>query len=495
MDLKDLHQLETTLHAYRHAMGVLLYDGETAAPRNSADGRGETLALLSGVEHDLLTRPATRALLAELTACQDGLDAKERRRVELLKKESDDLANEPVEEYMAYQALLAKAQAVWHDAKGRSDFAAFAPWLEKIVAYNRRFAGRKDPGKAPYDVLLDTYEEGACMAQLDPFFRLLREELTPLILEISARPQPDVSFLHRRYPIERQRLFSARLMRMMDIDPDDCAIGETEHPFTDGYNIHDVRITTHYYEDDVASSMYSVIHEGGHALYELGSGAELEGTVLAGGSTMGIHESQSRFYENIIGRSPAFCQAILPVMRELFPENLQGVTDEMLYRAVNRAEPSLIRTEADELTYGMHVMVRYELEKGLIDGSLPVRDLPGEWNRLMKEALGVTVPDDRRGVLQDSHWSGGSIGYFPSYALGSAYGAQMLEAMQRDLDPFASVARGDLKPVTAWLRERIHRHGRSLKPAQLLLNATGAPFDPHRYTEYLKKKFSGIYGL
>ena len=493
--LEALKELETTLHAYRHAMGVLTYDGETVAPRNSAAGRGDTLALLSGVEHDLMTRPATKALLGELEAQKDALSHTDRRRVELLREESDDLTLVPAKEYMDYQSLLANAQAVWHDAKLSSDYAAFAPYLEKIIAYNRRFAERKNAQMKPYDALLDTYEKGARMETLDPFFRLLQTELTPLILEIGKRPAPDTSFLRQSFPIAQQRVFSERLMDIMGISRDDCAIGETEHPFTDGYNKHDVRITTHYFEGEVLSNMYSVIHEGGHALYELGSGDALEGTVLAGGATMGIHESQSRFYENIIGRSLPFCRAVLPVMQELFPAQLAGVTPEALYRAVNLAQPSLIRTEADELTYGLHVMVRYELEKGMISGELSVKDLPGEWNKRMKEALGVEVPDHRRGVLQDSHWSGGLVGYFPSYALGSAYGVQMLEQMQKTVDVWGSVERGDLRPVTEWLRERIHRHGCLLTPAELLQSAMQAPFDPSRYTEYLKKKFSALYAL
>ena len=490
-----LDALEARLHAYHHAMGVLTYDGETIAPRRSAVGRGQTLACLAGVVHDLYTCTQTKELLAALKEDDAALDPKVRRRVELLCETCDDLTRVPADEYAAYQALLAEAGGVWHEAKPRSDYAAFAPYLERIIEYNRRWAARKDASKPAYDVLLDDYEKGTTMAELDAFFARLRAELTPLILELAQRPKPDTAFAHQYYPIQTQRELSKRVMALLGIDADRCSIGETEHPFTDGFNRCDVRITTHYDEHDVLSSLYSVIHEGGHAIYELGSAEELEGTCLAGGSSMGIHESQSRFYENLIGRSEAFCEALLPHMAECFPEQLRGVDARALYRAVNRVERSLVRTEADELTYPMHIMVRYELEKRMVGGELKVGDIPGEWNRMMREYLGVEVPDDRRGALQDTHWASGLVGYFPSYALGSAYGAQMLRRMEASFDVWGAVRSGNIAPVTAWLGERIHRHGCLLKPKQLIENACGGAFDPKYYTEYLIDKYTKLYGI
>ena len=493
--LSALAELESTLRAYNHALGCLNYDGETVAPRNSAPARGETMAFLSGVIHDRVTEARTGEIIDTLLAEKDSLELKDRRRLELLKKDRDELTLIPADEYMAYQQLLAESMQVWHDAKLSSDYASYAPYLEKIVAYNRRLAQRKDPSKPAYDVLLDNYEEGLTHETLDPFFALLRGELTPVILEVAKRPRPDVSFLHQPYPIHLQRKFTDRVMQIMGISRDDCAVGETEHPFTEGFNKHDVRITTHYHEDSVLSNLYSVVHEGGHALYELGVGDELQGTWLAGGSSMSIHESQSRFYENLIGRSHAFCEALLPELRALFPAQLEGVDVDTLYRAANLAEPSLIRTEADELTYSIHVMIRYELEKAMIAGDLQTGDIPGEWNRMYREYLGVEVPDDRRGCLQDSHWSFGAIGYFPSYALGSAYGVQMLERMEQEVDVWGAARRGDLRPITAWLGEKIHRYGQLLTPAQLLESACGGPFDPNRYVNYLKKKYGELYML
>ncbi len=328
---------------------------------------------------------------------------------------------------MEYAMLTNEASDIWHKAKEESNFELFRPVLEKLVSFNQKFAGYYDASKKPYDALLNEYERGVDMEYLDHFFAVVREKLVPLIHAIGEAPQIDDSFLHRHYPAEAQRRFSDYLMEVLGLDRGHCTIGETEHPFTLEFNNKDVRITTNYKEDNVVDSMFSVIHEGGHAKYELGIRDDLQYTCLAGGVSMGVHESQSRFYENIIGRSYPFIQAIFPNMQEFFPEQLGDVTAEQMYRAVNRVEPSLIRTEADELTYCLHVMIRYEIEKMLIGGTLEVKDVPEVWNRMYREYLGVDVPDDRRGCLQDSHWSGGSFGYFPSYALGSAYGARDAE--------------------------------------------------------------------
>ena len=493
--IEKLNTLEETQRAYGHAMGVLNLDGATAAPKRSIVGRSKTMGVLSGITYQLMVNDETAEVLATILENAAEADPKVVRRAELLKESLDDMTRIPMEEFVEYQTLISQADAVWHEAKEKSDYAMFAPYLEKIIHFNRRFAGYKNADKPAYDVLLDDYEKGASMASLDPFFALLREKLTPVILEVAKRPAPDASFLRQSFPIHQQRVFSDRVMAMMGMDRERCAIGETEHPFTDGFNKWDVRITTHYHENDLASSLYSVIHEGGHALYEMGGADELQFTCLAGGATMGLHESQSRFYENLIGRSLPFCKALLPVAREIFPAQLEGVTPEMLYAAVNASKPSLIRTESDELTYAHHIMIRYEMEKLMMAGDVKVDELPALWNKMYKDYLGVDVPDDRRGILQDTHWSGGMIGYFPSYALGSAYGVQMLSAMEKDIDVWAAAEKGDLTPITAWLGEKIHRHGSFLKPNVLLEQAMGQPFDPNYYVDYLVKKFSKLYNL
>lgn len=493
--LEALEKWQRTIAAYTHAIEVLFLDATTAAPSDTGEGRGKTMEVLSQVVYDLIANPKNGELLSYLEGCLEELTPQVKREVALLRKNYDQINRIPAEEYVAYQVLINDAQDVWHKAKLQDDFPAFAPYLEKIVDYNRRFAGYYHPEMKPYDALLNDYEEGMNMETLDAFFAQLRETIVPLIEKVQKAPQIDDSFLYRHYGVETQRIFSDYLMEVMGIDRTHCGIAETEHPYTTNFNNKDVRITTHYYEDNLVSSMFSVIHEGGHALYELGCEDQYNYTAVAGGVSMGIHESQSRFYENIIGRSQAFIHAIFPKVKELFPEQLKDVDETIFYRAVNKAQPSLIRTEADELTYALHIMVRYEIEKRLIDGSLAVKDVPAAWKALYKEYLGVDVPNDREGCLQDSHWSGGSIGYFPSYALGSAYSAQMLKKMEENLgDIWQKVSQGDISEVTGWLREHIHRHARFYKPGELFERVCGK-FDAKYYTDYLTEKYTKLYHL
>ena len=493
--LLKMNELQIAQHAYNHAMGVLSLDGDTAAPSASARGRGETMGYLSGVTYNLLVNDEVKEALDTILASKDGVTPLQRRQAELFKEDYDDSVRIPVDEYVEYSTLITQSSAIWHEAKEKNDYASFAPYLEKIIAFNRRFAAYKDDKRPAYDVLLDGYEKGASTATLDPFFALLREKLSPVIKAVAEKPAPDAAFLQQNFSIADQRIFSDRLMQMMGIDRSRCGIAETEHPFTTNFNKWDVRVTTNYSPTDVSDSMYSVIHEGGHALYELGTADEIQFTNLAGGASMGLHESQSRFYENIIGRSLPFCRALLPVMQEVFPAQMKGVSAEALYAAVNKSCPSLIRTQADELTYGQHIAIRYEMEKLMIGGDVKVAELPALWNQMYKDYLGVTVPNDREGILQDVHWSGGMIGYFPSYALGSAYGVQMLDAMEKEFDPWADVEKGDLSRITSWLGEKIHHHGRLLTPPQLLKNAIGTDFDPACYVDYLTRKFSLLYKL
>ena len=479
-----------------HAMGVLYYDGDTAAPEASYEGRGETMEYLSGLAYEIETGPELKEAVDFLCAHRDELDFQLRREVEVFRRSNEFTASIPQDEYVAYVSLINEANAVWHRAKLDNDFAAFAPYLKRIFETNIRFAGYYRPGKDPYDVQLDQYERGLTKEKTDAFFEALKAKIVPLLHRVMEQPQVDASCIEGKiFTANEQRPFSHYLMDVLTIDPKRCSLGETEHPYTTGFNKKDVRITTHYYEDSFLSSMYSVIHEGGHALYELHSGDELEGTVLSGGVSMGLHESQSRFFENLIGRSRAFLDMIFPKLCAYFPRQMAGVTPEQLYLAANKAEPSLIRTEADELTYALHVLIRYEIEKDLFAGKLDVMDVPKVWNAKYKEYLGVDVPDDRHGCLQDSHWANGNVGYFPSYALGSAYGAQLLAKMKETVDVDATVAKGDLKPVADWLEEHIWKFGGLYDPDELLEKALGAPFDPTYFTDYLERKFGAIYGL
>ena len=491
-----LDALQKKRSAYDHALSLMSCDGDTAAPKGTAANRAQSMAVLSEELYRLTTGAETVELLEYLDGESAALDEKEKRTVFLLLKDIRRLQRIPLDEYSAHRRLIVEAQDVWHTAKVTNDWPLFKPYLERIVADAKRFAAYCAPEKDPYDYWLGEFEEGLDRARCEAFFAVLRERIVPLLRRVQAKPQLDGGILEGRFPVEAQRRFSRRLMALLGLDPAHVGLAETEHPFTTSLGSHlDERITTHYYEEAFSYSMYSVVHEGGHALYDTGSAEELAYTALDGGVSMGIHESQSRFYENLLGRSRAFCEFIFPELEDYFPGVTAGRSAEDLYRAVCRAEPSLIRTEADELTYALHIMVRYELEKRLMDGSLEVAELPAAWNRLYQEYLGIEVPDDRRGVLQDSHWSGGAIGYFPSYALGSAYGAQLLRKMRESVDVDAALRAGDFAPINDWLRERVWRHGCLYTPTELFRRAAGETFDPTVFTDYLETKYSELYGL
>ena len=492
--VQHLELLQKKLYAYTCADSSLYLDAVTVAPKNTSEGRGVALSILAGERQKLMTCPETKALLEELGGHLDELDLVHRREVEELRRSCDQLTRIPADEYMAYSELTNRASDVWHKAKEQNDFASFCPVLQELVDYNRKFAGYYDATKKPYDALLNEYERGVDMEMLDNFFATLRQTIVPLLQKIEQKPQIDDSFLHNYYPVDKQKAFADYIMEVMGLDRGHCGLGETEHPFTLEFNNKDVRITTNYDTHNVASSMFSVLHEGGHAMYELGIRDDLQYTCLAGGVSMGVHESQSRFFENLIGRSCPFVEAIYPKVQEFFPEQLGGISAEQFYRAINKAEPSLIRTESDELTYCLHIMVRYEIEKQLIGGTLEAKDVPAEWAKLYKEYLGIDVPTDREGCLQDSHWSGGSFGYFPSYALGNAYGAQMLYNMEQTVDVAGDSAKGDLSHIAGWLREKIHQYGGLMVPADVVKNACGE-FDPHYYTDYLTRKYTELYQL
>ena len=335
--LEALRAVESKLSAYHHAMGVLFLDAATAAPKGSAQGRGQTMAMLSETVYALNADPENEALLSYLEAHLQELDPVDRRKVELFRKSYNQISKIPPQEYIEYDVLLNDAQAVWEQAKNTDDFALFAPYLEKIVGFNQKFAGYYNSSLPPYDALLNEYEEGLTAETLDRFFAQLREVLVPLLAKVTAAEPIDDSFLHQLYPMEQQHQLSDYIMSVLGIDRNYCAIAESEHPFTSGFHNKDVRITTHYYEQEPVFSLYSVIHEGGHAIYEMGCEDRYNHTFLAGGASMGIHESQSRFFENIIGRSEPFLTYIFPKLVQLFPRQLEGVDAHMFWKAVNKA--------------------------------------------------------------------------------------------------------------------------------------------------------------
>ncbi len=492
----EFSQFQRKAFAYQHALGMLSYDSETCMPRGASENLGETIGVLSQEIYKLQTSQELTDILSVLKSNISELDSQTKKELEEIMLEREKIEKIPMDEFAEYEMVKNAAQQAWQTAKANNDYESFKPSLQKIIEINKKFAKYVKPEEENiYNTMLDDFERGITTDVLDDYFAKIKVALVPLIAKIKEKPAPRVDFLFRNYPAEGQRKIASYLMDVLCIDKNHCAIGETEHPFSTNFTKHDVRITTHYKEDNLASSFFSVIHEGGHGLYELNTGDELAKTVLGSGTSMGVHESQSRFWENIVGRSLEFCKLVFPKLQEIFPEQLSDVTAEEFYAAVNKVESDLIRIEADELTYSMHIMIRYEIEKQIMSGALSMDELPAVWNKLYKEYLGVEVPDDTNGILQDVHWSLGYFGYFPSYSIGSAYSAQITAALEKDLNLNELISKGDLSPILEWLTERIYKHGKMLSPSEVIQNCCGEDFDPKYYVEYLTNKYSKIYGL
>lgn len=487
--LERLHASEMSMFALGHAMGILYYDGNTVAPPKSAVVRGESLGELSRMAYELTTGPDAVKLLEDLEAAADTLDEVTKRKTVLMRREYDETHCIPVEEYVEFVKLQTESMDTWKKAKETDNFELFEPYLQKMFDYSKKFALYRDPDADPYTTMLDSFEKGLTVETCDKFFGDLKKRLVPIAKKAAEKSAKiDDSLLFEKFDIEKQKKLSSYVMDVIGLDKERCILGETEHPFTDSFSKYDVRITTHYYENMPAASMYSVIHEGGHALYELGVADDIALSRLGGGISMAIHESQSRFYENIIGRSEAFCELVLPELKKIFDPQLKDVTPHEFWQMVTKVQPSLIRTEADEVTYCLHIMIRYELEKKMVSGEITAKDLPDEWKRLYKEYLGIDVPSDREGVLQDMHWSDANIGYFPSYAIGSAYGAQFLKEMQKEFDVWSAVRTGNISKISAWLENKIWRHGRMIDPCELFESICG-PLDANVFADYLESKY------
>ena len=495
-----LEALENKLWTRSYLMKIAEFDGATIAPENGAAARGEAMAALAGEHHELLCNEDAVDLVSGLEdAVASGAvaDPKIAAEVRTLARDQREARAFPTEEVEAWSRLTCEADAVWHKAKVANDWASFEPYVDRIVEALKRQAAYLDNTRDPYDVWLDQYERGMDAAAFDRFFAQVRETVVPLVHAIGERgEQPDAAFLTAHVDEARQRALSFDLMKLVGLDLADTCLAFTEHPFSEGFAVGDARVATHIYEDNLMSNVYSIIHEAGHTAYELGVDPAYARTCLEGGTSMGIHESQSRFFENTVGRSRAFMGPLLSLLRRHAPEVYGDVDEDALYRAVNIATPSLVRTEADELTYPLHIMIRYEIERKLFAGEAAAKDVPGLWRDLTRGYLGLEVPNDTLGALQDTHWSGGSFGYFPTYALGSAYDAQLIPAMERDgVDLAGACASGDLAAVRAWLKEKIWRWGRGKDASELILGACGAPFDATFYCDYLSDKFSALYGL
>lgn len=497
--LTALKELAHKISSYGEAVGLLHWDLRTGAPRKGVDIRSETLGMLSTEMFKLMISDEMGQLL-QFFAAEDKLkqlEDNDRRLVEECRKNYELNRSVPADRYREYSILAAQAESKWEDAKEHSDFAGFEPYLSKIVDMKREFIGYWGVKDTEYDTLLDQYEPGMTVEKLDAVFDRLKKRLVPLLSKIQASSnQPDKSFLDGVFDVKQQEKFSLFILGQMGYDFDAGRLDESVHPFATGLNPGDVRITTHYLQDDVTSAIFSSLHEGGHALYEQNIAPELAGSLLSGGASMGIHESQSRLWENKIGRSRAFWDRYYDDLQQHFPDRLAKVTAEQFYQAVNRVENSLIRIEADELTYNLHIIIRYEIEKMLFNEKLDVKRLPEVWNAKYKDYLGLLPPNDGLGVLQDVHWSGGDFGYFASYSLGNMYAAQILVTLRNELPNLDElIAAGELEPIKQWLTERIYRYGKSRTPSELIVAITGKELNPDYLADYLEEKYTSIYKL
>jgi len=492
--IETLLEKNEAMRALGMAQSIIYWDALTSGvPEKSLPSRGARVGWLSGDSFRRFIAPNTLEAIETLESFSGELCVFERAMVREMGRQYRKEKAVPPEEFQAFIDLTSQAQIVWETARAKRDYGLILPYYDGIFDYQRRLCDWYGYEEHPYDALLDDFEQGATVKMLDGFFGALREKIVPLIKGISqaGKCPKEITGL---FDIEKQRELSPWLTNFVGYDRTRGKTGEVEHPFCIAVNRHDVRITTKYHGDNLLSAIYSTLHESGHALYDQNIDEELERYGLADGASMSMHESQSRLFENMICRSRAFAGQLLPQLRKSF-DYFAGWDEESLYRAVNIARPSLIRIEADELTYSLHIMVRYELEKALMTGDIKAADLPGLWDDKYEEFLGIRPNDAADGVLQDVHWSGGSVGYFPTYALGTAYGAQMMSAMSKSVDIDGAVRAGDLSPVSRWLKENIHKHGMVLTPVDLLKQATGEAFDPQYFVDYLSDKFTDLYSL
>ncbi len=494
----DLRDHLAPIEDLKNAAGLLAWDQETFMPDGGAEVRAQQLSTLQSMAHERFASDETGTLLdraAEALDTDDPLD-NDAALVRVTRRDYERARRVPSSLVAELSEATSRAKQAWKQARQEDDFSIFAPHLETLVDLSVEKAEAIGYDDEPYDALLEEYEPGLSTAEVASTFETLREDLVPLVDAIADSPQLDDEVLHRSYPQPRQKEFGEQVLEELGYDFDRGRQDVSAHPFTTSFSPNDVRITTRYDESYLPSAFFSMIHEGGHALYEQGIDPALARTPLADGASLGIHESQARLWENHVGRSRPFWRHYFPRLQEAFPDALTDVSLDAFYRAINRVEPSLIRVEADEVTYNLHVMLRFKLERGLIAGTVDVNDLPTLWNEAMDDYLGVTPDTDANGVLQDVHWSMGSFGYFPTYTLGTLTAAQLTEALRDDVPDFDNqVATGQFDDVLDWLRTHVHRHGRKLDAPDLLKRATGEDLSAEPWLRYARDKFGGLYNL
>jgi carboxypeptidase Taq len=478
------------------ALSILGWDQQTYMPPGGSEERGSAMATISRIMHLKITSDELQKCLSDCESQLSGLDpdSDEVRLVKVPRREINRRIRIPADWVAGFAEATSIGQEKWEEAKGASDFNRFQPYLERIIELRREYASFFQPYDHIYDPMLDEFEPGLKTADVQPIFEVLRKQQVELIHELASRPQVESAFLRQFFPENAQWDFGVDVISNMGFDWNRGRQDNSAHPFTTTFGMGDVRITTRVIPDNLASALFSTIHEGGHALYEQGFSPSLLRTPLATGASMAVHESQSRMWENLVGRSKSFWSFYYPKLQQLFPSQLANVSMDMFYKGINRVEPSLIRTESDEATYNLHVMLRLEIEIALLERKVEVRDLPEIWHNRMQEYLGVTPKDDTHGVLQDIHWAGGLIGYFPTYALGNVISAQIWDAVKKDIpDLDEQIARGQLRSLLDWLRKNIHVHGAKFETQELVEKVTGSKIDPVPYLKYLNTKFREVY--
>jgi len=496
--MQELVELAAELDDLGHIEAVLGWDQQINMPSGGAEERGLQSAALGRIMHEKFTTDEVGQLIADLEEEVGDLTAEtdEARMVKVSKRAYEKQTKIPLPLLMEFIKTTTMAHEAWVKAKAQSDFSIFQPFLEKIVDLRQQYAALFKPYDHVYDPLLDDFEPGMKTAEVKEIFTKLRPQQVALIQAIVEIDPPENDFLKQHYKEEYQEIIGRYVITRFGYDWDRGRLDIAPHPFTTEFGLGDVRITTRYLKDDAGSALFSTMHEAGHAMYGQGISSKYNRHPLSGAASLAIHESQSRLWENLVGRSKEFWSFFYPSMQMLFPQYLGNVSQEDFYRGINRVEPSLIRVEADEATYNLHIMLRLEVEIGLMEGTINVADLPEIWNTKMEDYLGMVPPNDAQGVLQDVHWSSGMIGYFPTYALGNLASVQLWDKM---LDEYPNIpdeiANGKFDTILGWMREKVHQYGSKFEPQEIMLKATGSKITPEPYMGYLKKKYGEIYQL
>jgi len=484
------------LRDFAGVVGLLTWDQETFMPAGSAGGRAAQLAAMQALVHERTIDPRLGELLAA-AAAEAGLDETRAAMVRNLSRERERAVRVPAALVRDLAETQSRAVEAWRSARAGQSFATFQPHLERLVELRRAQADAIGHDSERYDALLEGHEPGMRVARLEPLFDRLEKALVPIVGALTeVRDARGWNYGDLRFPVEPQWEFTLYLLREMGFDLQRGRQDRSTHPFTDAIHVDDVRLTTRLTEENPFQAFFSTIHEGGHGLYEQNLPKDLARTPVGAAASMGLHESQSRLWENMIGRSLPFWRRHLPELRRLFPAQLEGVSAEALHAAVNRVERSPIRTDADEVTYNLHILLRFRLELAMLRGDLAVRDLPGAWNEGMRKGLGITPKNDREGVLQDIHWAWAEFGYFPTYTLGNLYAAILHRAIDRDLGGIERVVQdGRLAQVRDWLARHVHGVGHRWDAEEIVFRATGEPLDAEPFLAYVRAKYGALYGV